>query len=103
MMALPASRASFQFLRVLSSSEAKKAEVDVLELFGTDALDETDLVAHGFELAEGFVVIEQANIGGGKVALVEHLGNFFSLEGGGADDGGAVEISAGGGGMRRRR
>ena len=51
----------------------EEREVDVLELLGAHALDEADLVAHGLELTERLVIIEQTNIDGGKVALVQQL------------------------------
>ena len=72
----------------------EESEIDVLELLGADALDEADFVAHGLELPERFVVVEQTNVGRGKVALVQHLGNFFALERACADDGRTVEICA---------
>ncbi len=81
----------------------KKSKVHVLKLLGAHSLDKTDLVAHGLELAEGLVVIEQANIGGREVALVQHLGDLLALERSGAHDRGAVKISASGDGMRRKR
>ena len=43
-------------------------------------LDEADLVAHGLKLSHGFVVIEQANVGGREIALVQYLGNFLAFE-----------------------
>src|ERR1700722_7092902 len=64
----------------------EESEIDVIELLRAHALDERDLVAHGLELAKRFVVIEQANIDGGKIALVQHLGDFLALERGGADN-----------------
>src|ERR1700722_9236713 len=72
----------------------EESEVHVFELLGTDALDETDFVAHGFELAQGFVVIEQTNIHGREVALVQHFRDFLAFERGGAHNRGAIEISA---------
>jgi hypothetical protein len=64
----------------------KESEIDVFKLLGPHALNKADFVAHGFELAQRFVVIEQAHVHCRKVARVEHLGNFFALERGGADD-----------------
>ena len=81
----------------------EESEIHMLELLGAHALDEADLVAHGFELAQRLVVVEQAHVHRGKIALVEHFGNFFALERGGADDGGTVKIARASGGMRRRR
>ena len=43
------------------------------------------------------IVIEQANINGGKIALVQHLGDFLALERGCTYDRGAVEFTASGG------
>src|SRR5689334_8095523 len=45
----------------------KEREVHVLELLGAHALNKTDLVAHGFQLTERLVIIQQTNVGGGKV------------------------------------
>jgi hypothetical protein len=61
-------------------------------------LDEVDLVPGGFELADGFIIIKQAHVDSGKVALIQHLGNFFPFKGAGTHDGNPKELSA-----RRRR
>ena len=74
----------------------KESEIHFVELLGAYALDEVDLVAGGLQLADGLVVIEKANVQGGKVALVEHLGNFLAFERGRTYDGRAVKLSAGG-------
>src|ERR1700757_919176 len=52
---------------------SKEAEIHMLELLGSHALDEADLVAHGFQLSQRFIVVQQTDIGGGKISLVEHL------------------------------
>src|ERR1051325_1565490 len=70
----------------------KKREVYVLELLGAHALDKTDLVTHGLQLTERLVVIQQADVGGGKIALVEDLGYFLALQRSGAHNGGAIEV-----------
>ena len=75
----------------------------MLKLLGVHPLDETDLVTHGLELAHGLVIIEQANIRGREIALVEHLGNFLAFERSGAHDGSTVQASTDGNRMRRRR
>ena len=93
-MALPASLGVFPVGARAFFIRGEECEVDVLELLGAHSLDKADLVAHGLKLAEGFVVIEQANIGGGEIALVEHLRNLLAAQRGGAHDGGAVKISA---------
>src|SRR5262249_49794598 len=58
----------------------KEREIYMFELLGTYPLNETDLVAHSFELAERLVVIEQADCGSGKLALIQHFGKFFALQ-----------------------
>ena len=47
----------------------KKSEIHVFELLRTYALDKGNFVFHGFELTERFLVIQEAYIGCGKVAV----------------------------------
>ena len=65
----------------------EESEIDVGKLLGADALDEVDFVARRFELADRFVVIEQANVDRGKIALIQHLGNFLAFQRSRAHDG----------------
>src|SRR5260370_4983837 len=69
----------------------EESKVYMRKLLRPHALDEVDLVAPGFELANRFVVIEQANIHRGKVAFVQHLRDFLPLERARAYDGGAIK------------
>ena len=94
MMALPASRRRFQFLRVDVRVGGEESKIHLVELFGAHTLDEVNFVAHGFELAKGFVIVEQSDVDCGKIAIAQHLGDFFALERARAHDGGAVRIRA---------
>ena len=76
----PRSRATFQLLRVERGSEAKKAKSTPLELFRADALNKAHLVAGRFQLAERLVVIEQPDIGSGKIPFVQDFGDLLALE-----------------------
>ena len=81
----------------------EESEVHALELLGADALDKGHLVADRLELAEGLVVIEQADIDGGEIAVAQDFGDFFSHERGRADDGDAIEVGSRAGRPARRR
>jgi len=66
-------------------------------------LNEADFVSHGFKLAQGFVVIEQANVYGGEIALVQHLGNLFAFERGRPNNRRPIQIAASSDGVRAGR
>ena len=57
------------------------------KLLGADALDEVDFVARRFQLADRFIIIEQAHIDRGEVSLVEHFGDFLPFQRSRTDDG----------------
>jgi hypothetical protein len=44
-------------------------------------LDEVDLVSGRFELADGLVIIQQADVDRREVALAQHASNFLPFEG----------------------
>src|ERR1019366_10733440 len=73
---------------------SEEGEVDALELFRTDALDKVHLAAKRFQPGERFVVIEQADVNGGKISFAQDFGNLFSFERGRADDGHAIKVGA---------
>jgi len=73
----------------------EEREVDLLELVAANALDERDLFADGFQLAEGFVVVEKLDVGGWKLALAEHVGDFLALERTASDQGDSVKAGRG--------
>ena len=52
---------------------AEEGEVGAVEGFGADGLDEGDLVAHLLQLALGFFLVEQGEVGGGKRRLGENV------------------------------
>src|ERR1022692_1861905 len=81
----------------------KEGEVYARKLLRAHALDEVDFVARAFELADRLVIVEQAHIHGGKVALVEHLSNFLPFERSSAHDRRAIELAARGRGNGRCR
>ncbi len=103
MMVLPRSRAISHLAFVARRIGGEEGEIDVLELLGANALDESHLVADGFEAAQRLIVIKQANIHCREIAVAQDLGNFFSHERGGADDGDAIESDAAKVGGRRQR
>src|SRR5579862_7251124 len=72
----------------------EEGEVDILKLLSAHTLDKADLVAHGFQLAERLVVIEQADVGGRKVALVQQFGDFLSLQGSCTHNGCTIQFAA---------
>ncbi len=59
---------------------SEEGEVHALELFRADTLDKAHLVANRFQLAERLVVIEQADIDGGKIPFAQDFSNLFALE-----------------------
>ena len=65
----------------------KEGEVDVLQVLRQDALDKRGLVANGLELAERLVVVEQANVVRGEIALAQHVFHLAALERSGANNG----------------
>ena len=73
---------------------SEEGEVHALELLRANALDKVHLVADRFQSAERFVIVEQADIDGGKIAFAQNFGDFFSLERGRADDRHAVKVRA---------
>src|SRR5215469_6159857 len=81
----------------------KESEIQAVELFTANALDKSDLVSHGFKLAESFVVIEQLDVNRREIAIVEHFRNFFSFQRAGAYDCNPVQIAAKSFGSRRSR
>ena len=81
----------------------EEGKVHVSKPFSSHALDEVDFVARRFELADRLVIIEQANVHGRKVALVQHLGDFFPFKRGSAHDSGAEMLPARGGGRGQSR
>src|SRR5580698_7876325 len=72
----------------------EEGEIHVRKLLCAHALDEVDFVAGRFELADRLVIVKQANIYRGEVALIEHFSDFFPLERGSTHDGHAVELPA---------
>ena len=94
MMSLPVLRAIGQVLRVNASSAGEEGEVHVVQVLRQDALNEGRLLAHRFELAERFVVIEQANILRRKVTVAEDVFQLAALEGAGAYDGYAKQVAS---------
>jgi hypothetical protein len=72
----------------------KKSEVNALELFGANTLDKAHFVADSFELAQGLVVIEQADIDDRKIAVAQNFRDFFAQERSGTNDRDAVKIGA---------
>ncbi len=72
---------------------SEEGEIDFVELLRAHALDERNFVAHGLQLAQRFVVIEQLDVDRGKIAVAQHLGNLFPLQRTRAHDGQAVEIA----------
>jgi len=66
-MVSPKSRAAFQLLRVGARVGSKESEVHALKLLRADALDKIHLVANRLQLTERFIVIEQADVNGGKI------------------------------------
>src|SRR5205823_6029714 len=70
----------------------KKSEIHVLELFGAQRLNEGGGIAHRFQLAERFIVIKQADVAGGEVALIQDFPKFLALEPGGANYGHAIQM-----------
>src|SRR5581483_6672785 len=72
----------------------EKCEIHVFELLGANPLDEADLVAHGFQLPQRLIVVEQADIGRREVALVQHLRHFLALERSRAHNRSPVEFRA---------
>lgn len=65
----------------------EEGHVGVVELVAADALHQSDLVAHRFQLAEGLVVIQQMNVAYLEAAFLHNVGQFLALKGGAADDG----------------
>jgi hypothetical protein len=72
----------------------EKSEIDVSELFGSHTLDEVNLIACSLKLADRFVIVEQANVDGGEVALADHFGHFFPFQRRRAYDSGAKKLAA---------
>src|SRR5450755_163195 len=58
----------------------KKREVNVLHMLGQDTLYEGRLVANGFQLPKGLIVIEETYVVRGKVPLVQYVLELATLE-----------------------
>src|SRR6266699_373629 len=65
---------------------SKERKVHVLELFGANALNESDFIFQRLELSERLVVIEELDLGRRKVSLIQNFGNFLPFEGSCAHD-----------------
>ncbi len=66
---------------------SKEREVHVVQVLRQHALDEGRLLAYRLQLAERFVVVEQADILSRKVAVAEDVLQLAALQRGGAYDG----------------
>ena len=72
----------------------EKSEINFVELFGTDALDERNLILQSFKLSQRFIVVQKFDIQRWKIAVAEHFRNFFSLERARADNRKTVKVAA---------
>ena len=77
MMVLPRSRAVFHLAWVARGSAAKKVKSTRSNCSGRMLWMKAHLVADRFQLAERLVVIEQANIDGGKIAVAQRFRRFL--------------------------
>src|SRR5882724_3724697 len=72
----------------------EKREIHFLELVAADTLNEGNFFAYGLKLSQGFIVIQQFDVSSRKLALAEHVGDFFALKSAPAHQGHAIEAGA---------
>ena len=58
----------------------EKGEINFIELLVADALNESHFIFNGFELAGRLVVIEQFDLRGGKIALLQNFRDVLTLQ-----------------------
>ena len=102
-MALPGVARDFPALARRSVVGCEEGEIQVIELLVPHPLDERDFIAHGFQLAQGLVIVEQFHIDRGKVPVVQDLGHFLAAQRGRAHHGDAIRFGAHGVSSRNRR